>query len=57
MMPERMQPVCIGGGDQWFPKAQRDFFRTPIRIKKSLVKMAELDCIEAIDFCVQARSD
>ena len=50
MPSERVQPVRIGCGDQWFAKTPRHFFRATIRIEKALVKMTELDRIEAIDF-------
>ena len=50
MPSERVQPMRIGGGDQWFAKARRHPFRAAIRIEKALVKVAVLDRIEAIDF-------
>src|SRR4029450_9017187 len=50
MPSEGVQPVRIGGGDQWFTKARRHPFRAAIRIEEALVKMAEFDRIEAIDF-------
>ena len=40
----------IGGGDQRFAKTRRHPFRAAIRVEEALVKMAELDRIEAIDF-------
>ena len=50
MPSEGVQPVRIGGGDQWFAKARRHPFRAAIRIEKALVKVAQLNRIEAIDF-------
>ena len=50
MPSERVQPMRVGGGDQWFAKARRHPFRAAIRIEKALVKVAELNRIEAIEF-------
>ena len=48
MTPKSVEPMRVGGGDQWFAKTRRHSFRTAIGIKEAYVKMAELDCIEAI---------
>jgi hypothetical protein len=50
MPPERVQPMRIGCGDQWFAKARRHLFCTSIRIEEAVMKMAELNRIKAIDF-------
>jgi hypothetical protein len=57
VMAERMQLMCVGGGDQWFAEVPRYFFCAPVRIKETPVKMAELDCVEAIHFVEQTSSD
>jgi len=57
MSSERVQSMRIGCGNQRFAKARRHSFRAAIRIEEALVKMAELDRIEAIDFGKQSRSD
>ena len=48
MAPKSVEPMRIGGGDQWFAKTRRHSFRTAIRIKETYVKMAELDGVETI---------
>ena len=50
MAPKSMEPMRIGGGDQWFAKTRRHPFRAAIRIKEAYVKVAELDCVKAIYF-------
>src|ERR1044072_9852523 len=50
MAPKGVEPMRIRGGDQWFAKTRRHPFRAAIRIKEAYVKMAELDCVEAIYF-------
>ena len=40
----------IGCGNQRFAKTRRHSFRAAIRVEEALVKMAELDRVEAIDF-------
>jgi hypothetical protein len=57
MLTERMQLMCVGSGDQWFAELPRGFFCAPVWVKKTLVKMAEFDGIEAIDFREQPRPD
>ena len=57
MAPEGVQPVRVGSSDQRLAKERRHFFCAPIWIEEPLVKMAELDRVEAIDFCNKARSD
>jgi hypothetical protein len=57
MIAERMQLVCVGSSDQWFAELPRHFFSAPVRIKQSLVKMAELDGVETINFREQTRSN
>ena len=57
MAPEGMQAVRIGRGDKRFAELRCQSPRTAIRIEQTLVKMAYLDCIKAIDFYKQTRSD
>jgi hypothetical protein len=57
MAPEGMQAVGVGRGDKGFTEPRCHSPRTAIRIEQTLVKMAYLDCIKAIDFCKQTRSD
>ena len=57
MTAESIQPVRIGSGDQGLAKSRRHLFRPPIRIQETLVKMADLDCVETIDFIEKTRPD
>ena len=50
MAAKSVEPMRVGGGDQWFAKARRHSFRAAIRIEQAYVKMAELDRVEAIYF-------
>ncbi len=53
MASKRVQPVCIGCGDQRFVKARRHFCRPSIWVEETLVKMAKLNRIETIYFFQQ----
>ena len=57
MRPKSMEPVRIGGRNQWFLEARRDLHCASIRIEKTTPKMTKLDCIEAIDSLDQLRSN
>src|SRR5437588_5439183 len=57
MTPESVQLVGVGSRDQWFAKLGGHCRSAPIWIEQSLVKMAELDRVKAIDLFKQARAD
>jgi len=49
-MPSKsVQSMSIRCGNQWFLESARDPARSSVGIKRPLVKMAELDAVEAID--------
>ena len=48
MAPKSVEPMCIGGRNQWFAKTRRHSFRTAIWIEETYMKMTELDRVEAI---------
>jgi len=50
MPAKRVQPVRIGCGNQWFPKSQRNFCRSAVRIEESFVKVTDLNRVKTIDF-------
>src|SRR5260370_19090980 len=57
MTPESVQLVRVGCRDQRFAKWGGHFSSGPIGVEQSLVKMAELDRVKAIDLFKQARAD
>src|SRR5437016_1584424 len=57
MTPESVQLVRVGSRDQRFAKLGGHFRSAPIWVEQSLVKMAELDRVKAIDLFEQAGSD
>ena len=57
MTPESVQLVRIGSRDQRFAKLGGHFRSAPIWVEQSLVKMAELDRVKAIDLFEQAGAD
>src|SRR5438309_11501004 len=57
MTPESVQLVRVGSRDQRFAKLGGHFRSAPIWVEQSLVKMAELDRVKAIDLFKQARAD
>src|SRR5437870_1207136 len=57
MTSKSAELVCVGSRNQRFAKFFRYLRRVPIGIKKALVKMTELNRIEAIDFIQQTFSD
>src|SRR6266446_5316218 len=57
MTPESVQLMRIGSRDQRFAKLGGHFRSAPIWIEQSLVNMAELDRVKAIDLFEQAWAD
>src|SRR6266699_3611159 len=57
MTPESVQLVRVGSRDQRFAKLGGHFRSAPIWVEQSLVKMAKLDRVKAIDLFEQAGAD
>ena len=57
MPTKRVQPMRVGGGNQWFAKPGCYSSRPAIRIEQANVKMTELDRVKTIDFRHKPRPD
>lgn len=57
MRPESVEPMRIGGGKQRFAMRGRGCARPAIEIEPALVKMTDLDRIEAINFPQEPLAD
>src|SRR5713226_3310343 len=57
MTAESIQSVRIGSGDQGLAMSRCYLFRPAIRVQETLVKMADLDRVETVDFFEKTRPD